>query len=438
MSSLIHYYLLLFISFLLNKTLIHSLRQHSCITIGNSSISSDNMCLDEVDDNQTIIIHLTCRIKETFKMKTDGCPQNYSHIILTFSNNSIFETFFDENHDIMQHLFEERTTTNVVALHIVIESHNLTKITWNYIHSTLKTDPNMYSELFLAFRQTNKNAPQPEIGDDFSYYENSLIKVQISCRDGYGENMYYAIENGSMALEENNCKPFFIRYLSGGTENFNTAGKNESHHIITTTVTSELASPIAADTATKTGVEHEISMLRTTELTHIAEEKTTKEYQIMKLITTKLADNVSRSVSNAAGITISTKMKLTTAQITSRPVNITFSFTKPSKKSHTVLLLYLLPSLLIILTCIIIITVCVILTHRRQHKLRGIVDEDSSVMSNIASTDTYITKNNDSTSAITSQNNSTTYLSPLAKPTHKTIPIDQPKKHVTHTFDNNF
>jgi hypothetical protein len=67
----------------------------------------------------------------------------------------------------------------------------------------------MYSELFLAFRQTNKNARQPEIGDDFSYYKNSLIKVQISCRDGNGENMYYAIENGSMALEENNCKPFF-------------------------------------------------------------------------------------------------------------------------------------------------------------------------------------------------------------------------------------
>jgi len=179
-------------------------------------------------------------------------------------------------------------------------------------------------------------------------------------------------------------------------------------------------------------------MLRTTELTHVAEEKTTKEHQIMKLITTKLADNVSRSVSNVAGITIPTKMKVTTSQITSRPVNITFSFTKPSKRSHTVLLLYLLPSLLIILICIIIITVCVILKHRRQHKLRGIVDEDSSVMSNIASTDTYMTKNNDSKSAITSQNNSTTYLSPLAKPTHKTVPIDQPKKHVTHTFDNNF
>ncbi len=191
-----------------------------------------------------------------------------------------------------------------------------------------------------------------------------------------------------------------------------------------------MASPIAADTATKTVVEHEISMLRTTELTHVAEK--------MKLITTKLADNVSRSVSNVAGITIPTKMKVTAAQITSRPVNITFSFTKPTKRSHTVLLLYLLPSLLIILICVIIITVCVILTHRRQHKLRGIVDEDSSVMSNVASTDTYMTKNNDSTSAITSQNNSTTYLSPLAKPTHKTIPIDQPKKHVTHTFDNNF
>ena len=444
MSSLIHSYLLLFISFSLNTSLIHSERRVSCIKIGNSSISSDNMCLDETDGNQTILFELSCRIKTTFRMKTDGCPRNYPHMILTFSDNSVFETFFEENREIIKHLFQERNNSNTVTFHIIIESHNITKITWNYVNSILKTDPQVYTELWLVFRQINKSAPQPEIGDDFIYYKNSIIKVQIPCGDDE-ENMYYAIENGSMVFKENKCKPFFISYLLRSTENFNTAGENESHRIIKTTInttiaaTFELAATTVPDTTIKIAVESKISTLRTTELIYATEDKTTKEYRTMQLTATKLVDNMSSSDSNAAGITISTLSPMrTTAKITSRPVNITFSVTKSSKPSHTVLFLYLLPSLLIFSICFIIITICVILTHRRQHKLSGIIDQDYSVMSNIASTDISITRNNDSTSAISSKNNSTTYLSPLVKPIDKTVSIDKFKKHVTHIFDDNF
>ncbi|CAF1399374.1 unnamed protein product, partial [Adineta steineri] len=192
-------------------------------------------------------------------MKTDGCLRNYSDIILSFSDNTIFERFFKENHEIIKNLFKNRTLHNTVTFHILIKNDNLTKITWNYINSTLKINPQDYTELLVSFEQQNRNRILSLIGDDFPYYNNSLIKLRASCGNRVGTIIYHAVKNGTMVLAQNDCT-------------------NETYDIIISTtdttviLTSELISTITSDTTRK------ITTPQSTEITSTVKVETTKEY----------------------------------------------------------------------------------------------------------------------------------------------------------------
>ncbi|CAF1055654.1 unnamed protein product [Adineta steineri] len=326
-------------------------------------------------------------------MKTDGCLRNYSDIILSFSDNTIFERFFKENHEIIKNLFKNRTLHNTVTFHILIKNDNLTKITWNYINSTLKINPQDYTELLVSFEQQNRNRILSLIGDDFPYYNNSLIKLRASCGNRVGTIIYHAVKNGTMVLAQNDCT-------------------NETYDIIISTtdttviLTSELISTITSDTTRK------ITTPQSTEITSTVKVETTKEYlttpqsaEITSAVkvettkeyqTTKLITNMSSSISKATLITISalSTMKTTTEKIISYTINMNLSSTQLSKTSDTTLLQYVLPCLVIFLICI---AICTILMYHRQYKLNDTIDDDASIPSELASTDISIIKNNTST-----------------------------------------
>ncbi|CAF1322674.1 unnamed protein product [Adineta steineri] len=372
MLLLIFYYLFSFVLFQLNINLIYSKTQDSCITFKNSSTPAENICEDFVDDNTTIIVELNCFIRKALIMEMDECPRNYSHIFLTFPDNTIFERFFKENHEIIKNLFKNRTLLNTVTFHIVIIRDNLTEITWNYINSTLKINLQDYTELLVGFEQQNRDRILPVIGDDFPYYNNSLIKLRASCGNIQGTIIYHPVKNGTMVLEQNDCI-------------------NKTYDIILSTtdttviLTSELISTIASDTTRK------ITTPQSTEITSTVKVETTKEYQTTKLIT-----NMSSPISKATLITISalSTMKTTTEKIISYTINMNLSSTQLSKTSDNTLLQYVLPSLVIFLICI---AICTILMYHRQYKSNDTIDDDASILSELASTDISIIKNNTTT-----------------------------------------
>ncbi|CAF4235192.1 unnamed protein product, partial [Adineta steineri] len=247
-----------------------------------------------------------------------------------------------------------------------IINDSLTEITWNYINSTLKINLQDYTELLVGFEQQNRDRILPVIGDDFPYYNNSLIKLRTSCGNRQGTIIYHPVKNGTMVLEQNYCT-------------------NETYDIIISTTdttvifTSELISTITSDTTRKT------TTPQSTEITSTVEVETTK-----------LATNMSRSISKATLITISalSTMKTTTEKIISYTINMNISSTQLSKASDTTLLQYILPSLVIFLICI---AICTIVMYHRQYKLNDTIDDDASIPSEIASTDISIIKNITST-----------------------------------------
>ncbi|CAF1055688.1 unnamed protein product [Adineta steineri] len=180
-------------------------------------------------------------------------------------------------------------------------------------------------------------------------------------------------------------------YLSENTGYYNIIGTNKTYDIIlsstdtTVILTSELISTITSDTT------RQITTSQSTEITSTVKVETTKEYQTTKLIT-----NMSSSISKATLITISalSTMKTTIEKIISYTINMNLSSTQLSKTSDTILLQYVLPSLVIFLICI---AICTIVMYHRQYKLNDTIDDDASIPSELASTDISIIKNNTST-----------------------------------------
>jgi hypothetical protein len=128
---------------------------------------------------------------------------------------------------------------------------------------------------------------------------------------------------------------------------------------------------------TITTEEPKILSIGITEIASTIEEKMTKEYQSTQLNTTKLINDVPKSVSGT--------VLMTTIHIASHTINISLSSTESSGRSDILLFLYFIPSLLIFLTCVILTTIHLILRYHRQHKQRSIVEQDSSIRSSITS-----------------------------------------------------
>jgi hypothetical protein len=395
MTLLIYCYVILFISLLINTSLMHFEHKNSCITFETNKKDYVNQCKDHISLNEKNVITLSCSIEDAVRMKTDRCPMNYRHrhITLNFFNNFIFEAFFKANHKVIKNLFQKKNLTDKISLDITINNHNLTKITWAYINSVLKIDSKVYTNLRLFFEQTNQNASQPEIGDDFHHDNLPFIQLHIRCNDHIEKN-YDSLENESTkVLKFNHCMSFCSSYLLRNLENINIKGKNKTHH---TAATAKRITNKRRVTATKTSTSASNTTIKTAE-PGISPKLMTKRTSITKeKFTTKLIDNVPRSVSDVVFISTSklselrstttlTRMKVTPVGITAQTLNISLSSTESSRKSSILVFLYFLPSLLILLTCVILITIHIILRYRRQHNQPDIIVQDFSVRSSITS-----------------------------------------------------
>jgi hypothetical protein len=202
-----HFSMILFVLILIDPCLTYSEQTDSCVTFQTNGNDTRNMCVDVVgNETGSITTVLNCIIYETIRMKTDQCITEYSQVIFTFPNNSIFELFFKDYHETIQKLFRKGGSKELVPFHIVLFNHNLTKITWAYLNSTLKTGSQVYNSLLVDFQQTNPNASQPEIGNDFNHTNLLRITLSIPCTHGVGKNSYILEQNSETFNISSACK----------------------------------------------------------------------------------------------------------------------------------------------------------------------------------------------------------------------------------------
>jgi len=171
---------------------------NSCFTIEAERYNQTNFCnkthIGFIVDNKTLILRcIRCVISDIDIVIQDNCSWNYECATLVFDNNFMFEKFFVKYRHKIQGLFPSSLQRSPhPVLRIIISKYNITRITNEYINSTVNMDFPMLV-IFINFIQRLQSLVSLTVDKHFSPIGFKQLLIIVQC-DYSGSFISYIID----------------------------------------------------------------------------------------------------------------------------------------------------------------------------------------------------------------------------------------------------
>jgi len=189
---------------------------NSCFNFNGTKYGRVNRCGIKYGDYKTYKPGvqskcMECIIHYSDIMIRSNCSKDFECATLIFHSNTMFERVFRKYRDAIRDLLPTKLEIlSAPTLGIIVNSYNITKITYEYINSTVNMDaPN--ASIYITFKKHSEGLAPLTVQYDWYLIKFRFLSINVQCQDGNSWANYQvstATSNLGRLFPESECAEF--------------------------------------------------------------------------------------------------------------------------------------------------------------------------------------------------------------------------------------